>query len=451
MYWTFDNTVIFIGVCMDFDYNNVLVMGYGVSGKSVVNILKSLGVNYKVYDNKKGYDIDYNKLSKKVIKNFDLVILSPGISINNKYVRMAKSLGIEVIGELEFGYWFNNSNIIAITGTNGKTTTTKLVNDIIKNNFTSNVCGNIGNPLSNEYSHTFKYLVCEVSSFQLESVVTFKPNISIILNIAEDHIDRHKTFQNYIDCKLNLFKNNNEKSISVLNGDDELLLENTKDILGSVYYFSKYKKVKGVYLEDGIIYSNVNGIDEKIVNTCELKNNINFLDNILVGILVGEILKIERGIIIESIKNFTPSNHRLENVLTLNNTRYVNDSKSTNIHSTKYALEKTKGDIVLLLGGKNKKLSFDEIFGGDVSNIKCIIAFGSARKDILKSAKKFKFQNIITCSKFYDGVKQACKIAGENSTVLLSPGCASFDEFNSYAERGDLFTKLVKEFNNVKE
>lgn len=436
---------------MEFEYKNVLVMGYGKSGQAVVNLLNFLEVNYKVYDKKKLPNVDYNKLSKKIIKSFDLIVLSPGISIYNKYVNIAKKLGIMVISELEFGYYFTKSKIIAITGTNGKTTTTGLVNEMVSKKYISDVFGNIGNPLTNATVKSYDYLVCEVSSFQLEGIKTFKPNISVILNLAEDHLDRHKSMDNYVSCKLSMLKNNTEKSITVLNADDNLLMANSCNIKGNIYFFSKYDKVAGVYIKDGNIVSNINGVEDEIVSLDDLSNLNIAVDNILASILVALLTGIDKKDIIEGLLNFKVSSHRLEVVYENNNIKYINDSKSTNIHSTIHAIEETKGDIVLLLGGKNKKLSFDNIFNEYLHNLKSVVAFGSARKEILKSAKKYNFENVVICKKFHEAVKQACSITKEGSTVLLSPGCSSLDEFNNYKERGDAFTRIVKEYNNVKE
>lgn len=435
---------------MDFEYKNVLIMGSGRSGNSVKNILENLDVSFKIYDVNKNAVADYNHLNKKIISQFDLVVISPGISIYNKYVRLAKKLNITVVGELEFAYWFVNSNIIGITGTNGKTTTTNLINKIVSTTYSSEAYGNIGNPLSNGYFEENRYAVCEISSFQLESVYSFKPSISVFLNIAEDHIDRHRTFENYINAKLNIFKNNNEKSISIINFDDKLLVEKTKDIRGKKYYFSKFGMVNGVYVEEGVIYSALSGKEEKIVSLEEIDCQINILEDVLASILVAELLKIDREKTIEVIKTFEKNSHRLECVYEKNNIKYINDSKSTNIHSVIHAVNNISGDIVLLLGGKNKKLNFDKLFLENVDRIKYIIAFGECRKEILKCAKKYSFTNIIVCKKFVSAVEKACEMSVENSSVLLSPGCASFDEFKSYAERGVVFSKIVKDYNDVK-
>ena len=184
---------------MEFDYKNILIMGYGKSGQAVENIVKKLGeVSYKIYDRGKGINGGKytSKLTKKFIRQFDLLVVSPGISVYNKYILYAERIGIKVIGELEFGYWFTSSPVIAITGTNGKTTTTGLVRDIVSKKYTSEAFGNIGVPLSEAHNVSLDYLVCEVSSFQLETTSMFTPHISVILNIAEDHLDRHKSMEN---------------------------------------------------------------------------------------------------------------------------------------------------------------------------------------------------------------------------------------------------------------
>ena len=252
---------------MNFDYKNILIMGHGVSGKAVEEIVKKLQVDYMIYDAGKKIDGgNYcSKLSKKMIAKFDLIVVSPGISVYNKYIVMAEKMCIKVVGELEFGYWFTDSPVIAITGTNGKTTTTKLINDIVSSTFESDAFGNIGVPLSTAYNQVLDYLVCEVSSFQLETTYSFKPYISVILNIGEDHIDRHKTIENYIKCKLGLLKNCTERSIVVLNADDKLLMQRTESITAKKYYISKFEKVKGVYVKNNKIYINLSGKAQELM------------------------------------------------------------------------------------------------------------------------------------------------------------------------------------------
>ena len=436
---------------MNFDYKNILIMGYGKSGVAVEEIVKRLDVDYKIYDDGKGVTGGnyYCRLNKKIISQFDLIVVSPGISVYNKYVVMAERMGIKVVGELEFGYWFTSSPVIAITGTNGKTTTTQMITSIVSSTYKCGAFGNIGKPLSLAYKEENEFLICEVSSFQLESTNSFLPYISIILNVAEDHIDRHKTFENYIKCKIGLLKNCTDKSIVILNADDNIIMSRTENIKAKKYYISKFNKVKGAYIYKEKIYVNLNGKSKEVMSLDEIPNFSGIIEDVLASVLVGYLLKIDGDKISECVKDFNISPHRLELVANKNGVKFINDSKSTNVHSSLNALRVTSGDIVLLLGGGDKNLNFDEIFQKYKDKLKFVVAFGEARKKVLKCANKNKFENIKVCKTFYDGVTFACQYAKENDVVLLSPACTSFDEFNSYKERGEMFEKIVKEYDYV--
>ena len=417
-------------------------------------IIKKLGsVSYQIYDSGKRLNGGkYTaKLSKKFIRQFDLIIVSPGISVYNKYIVYAEKVGIKVIGELEFGYWFTSSPVIAITGTNGKTTTTNLVNQILGKKYSSGAFGNIGVPLTEAvYSEELDYIVCEVSSFQLETTGMFTPYISVLLNIAEDHLDRHKNMENYIKCKLGLLKNCNEKSIIVLNADDKIIMERTESITANKYYISMYEKVRGVYIHNGKIYSCLGNKVEKIIELKEIEHLYGVLQDVLAGILVGVLLKVDKEEIIDTIKNFTVASHRLEVVAKHNNITYIDDSKSTNIHSTVNGLQCVKDKVVLLLGGEDKNLNFTPIFEKFNDKLDMVVAFGSARKKIIKTASKCRFGRIKVAKTFKEAVRIACESAVDNNVVLLSPACSSFDEFNNYAERGQTFSKVVKKFIDAK-
>ncbi len=437
---------------MNFDYKNILIMGYGKSGQAVEEIVKKLEVDYKIYDGLKKIDGGnyYSKLSKKIIREFDLIVLSPAISINNKYVTYAERIGIKVIGELEFGYWFTSSFIIGITGTNGKTTTTMLTNEIISTTHSSDAFGNIGTPLSLAYNRDLDYMVCEVSSFQLEATYSFKPYISVILNIAEDHLDRHKTFENYVNCKLGILKNCTEKSLVVLNADDKLLMSRTDGISARKYYISKFGKVKGVYYSDGKIYENISG-NRVFMDMEGYDNFLPVLEDLLASIAIGLLIKIDKEKIIEAINNFKLSPHRLEMVASDNGVAYIDDSKSTNVHSTLNALNNTNGGVVLLLGGADKKLNFGKIFSQYKDKLVSVVVFGRAGKKIKKCAKKYDVENVVLYKTFYEAVKNACTLASSGQTVLLSPACASLDEFSGYAERGEKFKAIVRECVDAKK
>lgn len=438
---------------MRFDYRNILIMGYGKSGQAVEEILKRLdGVEYSIYDRDKGVNGGkyLSKLTKKIVSRFDLIVVSPGISVYNRYIVFAEKIGVKVVGELEFGYWFTSSPIIAITGTNGKTTTTKLCSNIIATTYSCDAYGNIGNPLTLAYKQDYNYIVCEVSSFQLETTNLFKPYISVILNIDSDHIDRHKTLDNYINCKLGLIKNCTEKSMVILNADDQIIMSRTENIKCRKYYISLSHKVKGVYIKDDIVYSNLKGSPIKVCQLSDIENMRSVLEDVLASILVGLLIKIDVSKIVSEISKFEISPHRLQLVADKNGVKYYDDSKSTNVHSSLNALKCVNEKVILMLGGYDKGLSFDRVFIEYIDKLDYVVAFGNTRKKVLASAKKYKFDRIKIFKSLRDATYFACSIAKQDSAVLLSPGCSSFDEFVSYSERGDVFNEIVKDCVNAK-
>lgn len=277
----------------------------------------------------------------------------------------------------------------------------------------------------------------------------FKPFISVILNIAEDHLDRHKTFENYIQSKMGLIKNCTEKSMMVLNADDKIIMERTKDIKARKYYISEFEKVKGVYVYKNKIYANLGKVEE-IVCLDEIEHTYGIVQDVLASVLVGLLLKVDKARIVNAIKSFKVSPHRIELVESRNGIKYIDDSKSTNVHSSLHALKICKDKVILLLGGVDKKLNFESLFQTYSEKIDQVVAFGSARKKIVACAKKCGFDRVLSVARFSDAVNTACKLAKESNIVLLSPGCASFDEFTGYAQRGEEFAKIVKGYINAK-
>lgn len=420
---------------MEFKYKKVLIFGYGRSGKSVEQVLKEIGVDYCVHDQKIKIDggCFLIKLSRKVLSQFDLVVLSPGVSIFNKYIRMAESMGIKVISELEFGFWFTTAEIIAVTGTNGKTTTVNLINKMLGlAGYNSCVYGNVGVPLSNGFGKDLDYIVCEVSSFQLEATDKFLPYISILLNVDSDHIDRHKNFKNYYDCKKALFKNCKNDDHIILNFDDANCRKIASEISGNIHYFSS-KKEQEVYLKNDKVYFG----DEKYLNV----NSLIVSDNILVLCGVAKILNIESDIVSKTLEDVSLM-HRQEVVAKHKGVTYINDSKATNVHAVMKALDGISNRVILLLGGRDKNLDFSPIIERFSDSNDEIVIFGEVRKKLVKD---FKNKNI----KFHvektlkEGIDKAVLLAGKNDTVLLSPACASFDEFSNYEERGDFFKNYI--------
>lgn len=430
---------------MEFDYNNILIFGYGKSGKAVEDVLKDIKVKYKIYDNKiklQGGNFLY-RLSTKVLKQFDLIVISPAVSINNKYVKLAERLGIKVIGELEFGFWFTSAEVVAVTGTNGKTTTTHLINLALqKAGYKTDEYGNIGNPLSTAYKKDLDYIVCEVSSFQLESTDKFAPYVTVFLNLAEDHIDRHGSFENYVNIKKSIFKNSDVNDFVVLNGGDEICNGFKDDLIGKVVLFNSEAgfELKG----NKLTYSG-----EEVLELNDALLNYTYGDNILATAGALDSLDVDLNVLNEiDVKERIP--HRLETFLEKDGVTYIDDSKATNPHSTLKALSQIEGNVILLLGGLDKNFNFDLLIEKLPRSVEKIITFGKAGKKVLKSCKKCGKQAIYQKT-LENATKYVVSVTKTEDVVLLSPACASFDEFEGYDKRGEFFKDLVKKLVNGDE
>ena len=421
-----------------FNYKNVLIYGYAASGKAVERILIDKDVNYKIYDDNMhlGGGKYLFQLKKSDIKKFDLIVISPAVSIFNKLIMFAESEGIRVISELEFGFLFCPYPIIAVTGTNGKTTVVKMLEHVLNlSGLKVKALGNVGEPLSEVVNYKkLDYVVCEVSSFQLEATYKFKPNIGVILNVDQDHIDRHKTFNNYLNLKLSLFKNCNLENYAVINNQSEIVNGIATNAVNKVVLNKNC-----VLNKDYIMFNN-----EKVCHIKDL-NYSTYLSNVLAVVSVLKLIGVENEKIVMGINTFKNLSHRLEFVDKVNNVEYYNDSKATNPHATLGAVNLLKSDknITLLLGGQDKDFDFNGLIEKMPNNIKTIIAFGSARKKIFK-ASKLKI-NTLVCSNLKTAFLTAVKQTKSGGVVLLSPACASFDEFSGYAERGKFFKELVNE------
>ncbi len=428
---------------MEFKYKNVLILGYGVSGKAVEEVLLNKNINYKIFDNNINLKEDkfVKKISRKMLQNFDLVVLSPGISVFSKYVKLAKRLKIEVISEIEFASFFCNKYIIAVTGTNGKTTTVNLINHIFTNlGVKTELVGNIGTPFSLTYKSDAIVSIVEVSSFQLEAIKNFKPNIAVLLNIDCDHIDRHKSYQNYCNTKFEIFKNQSSfdyaiinKSVSELKGKSKISNDVQKLIIND-----------HIYVKDNIIYLNKDNERIKLCNISKFKHINTCMDNILASILVCFVYGLNLKDVINEICSFKVSGNRLQIVKNVNDVTYINDSKSTNIHSTKYALNALQGkDIVLMIGGFDKKLNFETFFNNIPNNVIKVVLFGQVANRLEKICKKCKYFNYVKFDKLIDAIEYCKANAPKNSYVLFSPANSSFDEFESYKKRGDFFIENI--------
>ena len=429
----------------------VLVAGGGKSGKAVLTLLKNQGQNAEIVDDEV---LNFCPQSQKNI-NFDrlfsglsFIVKSPGLSFDLPFFKEAKKRKIKVVGELEYASGFVQGDIIAVTGTNGKTTTVSLMFHILSG-LMSNVFlgGNVGVPVSSFASQTQKgdIVILECSSFQLEKIKNFKPHIACILNVTPDHLNRHKTMKNYLDCKWNIAKKLTENDYLIVNADDENLMKNLKNTKAKIFFFSTKKQVVGCYVKRNSIYFNDNFSEVRLLSLSKFKlvgeHNIS---NLLCACL-AIFLQTKSKIILENAYTFLGVEHRIEYVKTIKNIAFYNDSKATNTDSSMVAIKSFKCGINLILGGSDKGCDFDDFFKNLPKNVTNIALFGETKHKIAFFAEKNNFKNYTIFDNLKACVWWCYSKSKPNEIVLLSPACASFDCFKSYEERGSIFKKIVEE------
>ena len=427
---------------MKFKNKKVLVYGLGDSGRSAVKLLSRLNAHVYFYDDDVSYSNFIGYVRRIENEKFDYCVLSPGVKLkDNPNIEILKNKGTVILSELDLGYLFLKGKIIAVTGTNGKTTTCNLIYKILKDNgYDARLCGNIGVPITSINDTTKNSVtVVEVSSFQLESSRLFRCDIGVILNVMPDHLDRHGTMQEYIDCKKKLASFTKRKL--VLNLDDEIA--KTFNFDKKCLYFSKKTLKKGVFVKNNQIFINKKPVCG--VQNIKLKGEKN-LENVLAS--VASLSNFKGMNFHDGISSFLPSAHRLELVGECKGVMYVDDSKATNVASVINALTAFRDRrILLLLGGQGKNAPYDSIFQHP---LKEAVTFGEEGEKISAVANRY---NIPTANfkHFDDAVIYACGRAEVGDVVLLSPACSSFDEFSSYKERGEKFKELVLEFLSGKD
>ena len=417
------------------DYNNEIIVTDGKEQKEeLVSELESLGVKVVITGDQLSLLDD----------SFDYVIKNPGIKYDNPVVVKAKELGIKVINEIEMAYSFldKSVNIIGVTGSNGKTTTTILISEFMKNSF-DNVYlgGNIGIPLSN-FVRDIKpnsYLVLEISDHQLCDMYDFKTNVSVLTNITPTHLDFHKSYEVYQMTKKKIFNNHTSDDLAVINKDDEVSMKITDDIKSTKVYYGHDKTNLAYYDEEGIYY------DGKLVIKLDdiiLKGKHNY-QNIMGAIIAVKKYGVTDEVIQKVLKEFKGVEHRLEYVDTINGVTYYNDSKATNCVSTITALNSFNQPTILLLGGYDRGHSFHDL-DDSMKNVKCVVCFGETKNRI----EEFCNDLNIKCYK-NDTLKEAMNVVKDICTpgdvVLLSPACASWDQYDRFEDRGDEFKNLVRE------
>ena len=431
---------------MDIKTQKFLVLGISKSGYHVSKYILNRGGSCFIYEENKNAKVDTaidellaigaiklsSPIDENVLKNIDVVVISPGVPINHEVALKSKQLGKRIISELEFSFMQKMPLIVGVTGTNGKTTTVSFIDAILKNsNRKSVLLGNIGVPVSSKIDELNENTVCvtEVSSFQLEASSNLVPHISCILNIAPDHLERHYSMDNYVFLKRRLIKNQRESEYAILNYDDQTVKSSFSETKAKVLWVSLKERVIGAYKVDDKLYFN----DEYIMDVKDLSLSGEHNEyNALFAIAVCKLLKIENHIIVEALKKFKGVSHRIEFVKEIDGVKFYDDSKSTNTFSTITAIKSMKTPTILILGGSEKGEKYDKMFEEIKSSpIVHIVLTGASRYNMLESAGKVGFSNVTLTADFSFAVKIAKLCANSGDSVLLSPACASFDSFNT--------------------
>ena len=438
-----------------------LIIGAARSGLAAAAFLAQRGTEVVLTDTNeknrakceeelKDYDITYIWAEQPDIDEIkpDFLVMSPGVPLTIAPVKRARELNIPLTGEIELAYQNAKAPIVAITGTNGKTTTTTLVGEIFKAaGKETGVGGNIGTSLLSESERISAsgVLVAEISSFQLETADKFKPKAAAILNLTPDHLDRHGDMAGYLAAKAKIFAAQDENDYLILNYDDEYLRPLAAQARGQVLFFSrKHILESGVYVHDDIVCASFKDETIEICRAEEIMiKGAHNLENAMAAAALCLVMGIKVDIIAKVLKTFPGVEHRLEPVRTLNGVLYVNDSKGTNPDSTAKALEAYDRPLVLIAGGKGKGVSFLPLAELIKKRVKAVVLVGMAKYELKEALDQAGFSNYVLVDTFEQTVPAAQKIAQAGDIVLLSPACTSWDMFNSYEERGELFKKLV--------
>ena len=445
---------------MDLKDKRVLVVGLGKSGVASALFLKDRGARVTVSDTKSpdqlrdeipilldhGITVETGGHGERTFRGQDLIVVSPGVPVDAPPLVQARASGEPVIGEIELASQHLPGPIVAITGSNGKTTTTTLAGEILAaGGLPVAVGGNIGTPAISlvEGASRETVIVLEVSSFQLETIQTFRPKVAVILNITPDHLDRHRTFQTYVDAKARIFENQQPGDFAVLNQDDPTCRTLRDRTRAEVFWFSRKQEVQnGAWVRDGrILFRDSNGQREiMLVGEIPLKGLHN-VENVLAGVCAGALMGCEPAKIRKAIQEFKAVEHRLEYVATIKGVEYFNDSKATNVDATIKALESFPKNIHLILGGKDKGSDYTVLNDLLRERVKRVYTIGAAAEKIESQIKGA--AETVHAETLDNAIRRAAAVAQPGDIVLLAPACASFDQFQSYNHRGRVFKEVV--------
>ncbi|NMH88443.1 UDP-N-acetylmuramoyl-L-alanine--D-glutamate ligase [Flavivirga algicola] len=438
----------------------LVILGGGESGVGTALLGKEKGYDVFVSDKGKIKEIykevlinneieweDENHSEEKIL-NADVVMKSPGIPDKVPLVKQIRDKGILVVSEIEFASKFTQASIVGITGSNGKTTTASLTHHILKQVLNVGLAGNIGDSFAKQVlEEGYDNYVLEISSFQLDDIVDFKPHIAVITNITPDHLDRYDyQFEKYIASKFRIAMNQTKADYLIYDADDEVIVEHLKKhpVQSTLLPFSLTKQIEnGAYLKDDNINITINN-NQIIMPTTNIKlEGKHNTKNAMAASTVSHLLKIRKQTIRESLENFQGVEHRLEHVLKINKVQYINDSKATNVNATYYALESMDAPTVWIVGGEDKGNNYEELFPFVNEKVKAIICLGADNEKLMQTFGGM--VDVIVETQFMsEAVKIAYKISEAGDNVLLSPACASFDLFQNYEDRGRQFKSAVR-------
>ncbi len=442
----------------------VLIVGIGKSGIAATQAMLSLGASVTVQDSKDADKVDSQLVTflegkgavfclgkvPEDISCFDMLILSPGVDPELPFIKEAEKSGAEIIGELEIAFRIARGHFAAITGTNGKTTTTALTGEIFKKSGKpTHVVGNIGVAVISKAleTDTEDWLITETSSFQLQTTKYFKPDISAVLNVTPDHLNRHHTMENYGLTKGKIFENQDENGYCVLNIEDEICRKLAEKCKAKVVYFSSERELEsGAFVKDGkLVIAEDNGKSTELCRMDELKiigkHNV---ENALAAAAVSYYAGIEASVISEVLKSFAGVEHRIEYCGVLGGVKFYNDSKGTNVDATLTAIKALEKNIILIAGGDGKGQDFMPLAEKLAGSVKYVVLLGRDGPKIAESAEKAGFTAFTYGSDMGECVRKAFELASEGDSVLLSPACASWDMYDNFEQRGDHFKEMVR-------
>jgi len=446
---------------MDVKDKRVLVVGLGKSGVASALFLKKRGARVTVSDTKSpdqlrdeipllldhGIAVETGGHGERTFRGQDLIVVSPGVPVDAPPLVQARAAGEPVIGEIELAAQNLSGPIVAITGSNGKTTTTTLAGEILAaGGFQVSVGGNIGTPAISlaERATSETIVVLEVSSFQLETIQTFRPKVAVILNVTPDHLDRHRTFQTYVDAKARIFENQLSSDFAVLNEDDPTCHALGDRTRAQVFWFSRKREVqRGAYVRDERIFFRDGQSQREVMLVSEIPlKGAHNVENVLAGVCAGMLMGCDPEKIRQAVRNFKAVEHRLEYVATIKGVDYFNDSKATNVDATIKALESFPRNIHLILGGKDKGSDYTVLNDLLRDRVKRVYTIGAAAEKIESHIKGA--AEIVHAETLENAIRRASAVAQPGDIVLLAPACASFDQFQSYNHRGRVFKEVVQ-------